>query len=158
MINGKIKTADGMRLVFVLREVRCGLEAVNAAEIAQAEAQAVQIAARTDPTPVNIVVTEVPTGHFLQSDGSFAPLTPEMLRIEAQAPSEPPIEKLQLDDPAPDPATARPELPERDDDGGVFYLNSRRREPQQRLSEEPLESLGAEQLLARLSSALAKLE
>jgi hypothetical protein len=68
MLNKKISTTDGMRLVFVLREVRCSLEAVAAVEAAEAEAAAAAKVVQSVYAPPNISITAIPSGlHFTES-------------------------------------------------------------------------------------------
>ena len=92
MINGVLPTSEGTRLVFVLKEIRCtweSLDAANAAALAEAKAAA---AVQAASAPLNISITSIPSGFYQQPDGSFAPLTPEMLQIEhapAPAPEKP---------------------------------------------------------------------
>lgn len=99
MINGVISTAEGTRLVFVLKEIRCTREAVDAAEAAAkaaseaaAIAAAAQAQANAEATPMAITIMTIPEGYYQQPDGSFAPMTPDMqLRLAppAEAPPEP---------------------------------------------------------------------
>jgi len=96
MINGVISTTEGTRLVFVLKEIRCTREAVDAAEAAaKAAADAAAIAAQTaaETSPMTVTVVTIPEGHYLQPDGSFAPM-PEVMRLApaVEAPPEPQTE------------------------------------------------------------------
>jgi hypothetical protein len=99
IINGKISSAEGLRLIFALREIRCGLEAVNAAEVAADEAEAAAAAAaaaQTAPSPATIVIKTIPEGHYWQSDGSYAPMTDEMMRrLEPPPQIDKPLLELQ---------------------------------------------------------------
>jgi hypothetical protein len=85
IINAKISSAEGLRLICCLREIRAGLESVNAAEIAASEAEAAAAAkaeAQVEAPPLAINVIGIPLGHYLAADGSFQPMTEEMLKIE----------------------------------------------------------------------------
>ena len=82
MINGAISTSEGTRLVFVLKEIRCTREALAAADaVALAEAKAAAATAQAAPTTLAINITSVPSGHYLQADGSFAPMPDNMLQL-----------------------------------------------------------------------------
>lgn len=93
MINGVIPTSEGTRLVFVLKEIRCTREAIDAADAAAAEAAAATAAAqaKAEPTTLSFNVVTVPEGYSYQSDGSFQPLPP--LRTEHTPMPEPEHER-----------------------------------------------------------------
>jgi hypothetical protein len=78
VVNGVISSAEGARLVYMLREIRGTQESIVSAEIAAAEVAQ----ANTEATPVRIDIVTVPEGHFLQPDGSFRPMPEEMRQIE----------------------------------------------------------------------------
>ena len=80
-INGLLSTADGTRLSYQLKEIRATQESIANVEAAEAEVQAASIAA-TPPAPLVVNVVSIPSGHFEQQDGSFAPNIPEHLQIE----------------------------------------------------------------------------
>ena len=62
VINGKLPSCEGTRLVFILREIRCAIEA----EIAQAAIIAAAIPPQ--PTQVTISIVSVPTNHFVTAE------------------------------------------------------------------------------------------
>jgi hypothetical protein len=91
MINGVISTSEGTRLVFVLKEIRCTRVAVDAADAAAKAAT--EAAAIAESAPMTVTVVTIPEGHYLQPDGSFAPM-PEVMRLAppVEAPPEPQTE------------------------------------------------------------------
>ena len=62
VINGKLPSSEGTRLVFILREIRCAIEA----EIAQAAIIAAAIPPQ--PTRVTFSIVSVPTNHFVTAE------------------------------------------------------------------------------------------
>jgi hypothetical protein len=137
MINGVISTAEGTRLVFVLKEIRCTREAIDAAEAAAAAvaaaaeaaaASTAQAQAKANAAPMAINIVAIPEGFYQQVDGSFAPMSPSMPQLE----HTPEPEKLQLDEQEPEPEpvqmhVAPPPGRDDDDDHGVIYMRPPRR-------------------------------
>jgi hypothetical protein len=82
--NGHLKPSDMCRMMFGLREIRASIEAANAAETAAAAAATV--IQHEAPFGVNIV--SIPDNYYHHADGSFRPLSSDMLQI-AHAPELP---------------------------------------------------------------------
>ena len=97
-INGLISTSDGARLIYQLKEIRGVREAVNAEAALNAAKEA------ATPVPFTVNVISVPSGHFEQQDGSFAPDIPGHLQIEhapqqISAPTEEELKPQERPDP-----------------------------------------------------------
>ena len=93
-LYARVSSAEGMRLIFCLREIRCSQEAV----VAEARFEAAQAAAtQAEQSPLVVNVVTVPSGYYQQLDGSFQP-SPEALQIEHQplAAAAPEIETRSL--------------------------------------------------------------
>ena len=72
-INGDITAIEGVRLSFILREVRSALEAVNAEEVRIADAEAARVVAQEAAKPYvppQLNIISVPSGHSILGDGS----------------------------------------------------------------------------------------
>ena len=82
VINGALTSSEGTKLTYILKEVRCTMESVVNAEATEAAVNAAKEAATAAATPFTVNIVSVPSGHFEQQDGSFAPDIPGHLQIE----------------------------------------------------------------------------
>jgi hypothetical protein len=98
VVNGTLSTIEGVRLSFILREVRAAMEAVMAQEVREAAAakeaaQAVAAAAQAEKPPLSVNIISIPEGYYHDpTDGTFHPDPPNALQLE-HTPMPAPIEE-----------------------------------------------------------------
>jgi hypothetical protein len=130
VVNGALTAIEGVRLSFILREVRCTLEAVavEAAAAAAAEAAAAANAAASVPLlPVSYTIVTIPTGHSVIGDHVVPNEDANALRLEhTLAPEEVAAAAAEIVITEPEPACFQepaaqlePAAPEDDDDDNV---------------------------------------
>ena len=93
VVNGALSTIEGVRLSFILREVRAAMEAVNA-ETARIEAaeQARAAAEQVEKPPLVVNILPIPSEYqYNPGDGSFGPPPPDAPQLEHAPPA--PIEE-----------------------------------------------------------------
>ena len=122
---------EGARLMYMLREIRCTQEVIASVDAAAAVAAAATAQANAEPHTMSVNVVTIPEGHYWQADGSFQPLSPDMLQLEHTPSAPPPEPKPQLDEPEPEQPVRMyvSPPPERDDGDGVIYMRSSQRTP-----------------------------
>jgi hypothetical protein len=100
MVNSVITLNEGIKLVYVLREIRSSLEALNVETAAAVTNAPVQ-----PPAPLQINIVTVPSGHFLTAEQAAADYKweGELTKIETTIEHQAAPEETSTAAPAPEP-------------------------------------------------------